>query len=122
MNSGYIKVHRALLEWEWYHDDRCVRLLLHLLLKANYTDRKWKGQALKPGQLITSSVSLAEQLGWSRSALNRTMDKLKRGQEIETASDNKWTLVTLRKWEQFQYEAAEPDSNRTADRTATGHS
>ena len=119
--SGFIKIHRALLDWEWYHDDRCVRLLLHLILKANYTHRRWKGQELQPGQLITSTVSLAEQLGWSRSTLNRTMDKLRGGQEIETKADSKWTLVTLRKWDQFQIDGEDVDSKRTPNRTASGH-
>lgn len=119
--SGFIKIHRALLDWEWYHDDRCVRLLLHLILKANYTHRRWKGQELQPGQLITSTVSLAEQLGWSRSTLNRTLDKLRDGQEIETKADSKWTLVTLRKWEQFQIDGEDVDSKRTSNRTASGH-
>jgi len=117
---GYIKIHRSLLDWEWYSDDRCVRLLLHLNLKANYADRRWKGQDLKPGQFITSSVSLSEQLKWSRSAVNRTLDKLRDCGEIATEADSRWTLVTLIKWGQLQGDDENPDSKPDSNRTATG--
>jgi len=91
----FVKLYRSLLDWEWYHDDRCVRLLIHLLLNARYEAGRWRGLDLIPGQIPTSSVSLSEQLGWSRSAVNRTLDKLKSSGEVNTKSDSKWTLVTL---------------------------
>lgn len=118
--GGFIKIHRSMLDWEWYGDDRCVRLLLHLHLKANYQPGRWKGNDVCPGQLVTSTVALAEQLGWSRSALVRTLDRLKLAQEVDTKSDSKWTLVTLTKWDKFQVEGAKPDSKTDTKRTRTG--
>jgi len=125
----FVKLYRSLLDWEWYHDDRCVRLLIHLLLNARYEAGRWRGLDLMPGQIPTSSVSLSEQLGWSRSAVNRTLDKLKSSGEVNTKSDSKWTLVTLVNWEKWQgsltnaghQTGQQPDSNRTAKRTKTGH-
>lgn len=118
--GGYIKIHRSMLDWEWYQDDRCVRLLLHLHLKANYSPGRWKGKEVGAGQMVTSSFQLAGQLGWSRSAVIRTMDKLKMCGEVDTTSDNKWTLVTLRKWDKFQVDPKKPDSKRVSNRTANG--
>lgn len=118
--GGYIKIHRSMLDWEWYGDDRCVRLLLHLHLKVNHQAGKWKGQEVLPGQLVTSSAALAEQLGWSRSAINRTLDKLKSCAEVDTKSDSKRTLVTLLKWDKFQNSDRKPDSKPDTNRTLTG--
>lgn len=118
---GYVKIHREMLDWEWYQDDRCVRLLLHLHLKANYQPGKWKGNDVNPGQLVTSSVALAEQLGWSRGAVNRTLDKLWKSGEVDTKSDTKWTLVTLIKWDKFQVEGLKPDTKPSNKRTSNGH-
>lgn len=118
---GYIKIHRAMLDWEWYHDDRCVRMLLHLHLKANYMPGRWKGNEVSPGEMVTSSIALAEQLGWSRSAVNRTLEKLKKSGEVDTKSDNKWTLVSLRKWDKFQVDDLKPDTKSDKKRTTTGH-
>lgn len=118
--GGYIKIHRSMLDWEWYQDDRCVRLLLHLHLKANYSPGRWKGRDVEAGQMVTSSVALAGQLDWSRSAVIRTLEKLKECGEVDTTSDNKWTLITLRKWDKFQGVHEKPDSKRASNRTATG--
>jgi hypothetical protein len=38
--SGWIKIHRSILEWEWYEDTNTFRLFMHLILKANHKDRK----------------------------------------------------------------------------------
>ena len=47
---GFIFLHRDLLEWEWYQSSEVSRLYIHLLLKANYTDKKWQGNEVKRGQ------------------------------------------------------------------------
>lgn len=117
---GFIQIHRTMLDWEWYQDDRCVRMLLHLLLKANHTEAKWKGLDISPGDVITSTVSLADQLGWSRSAVNRTLEKLKACGEVDTKSDNKRTLVSLIKWAKYQGEWSKSDSKPDSKRTSNG--
>ena len=46
MQQGWIKIHRQLLEWEWY-DDLNVKVLGYLytlLLKANHKAKKYKGK------------------------------------------------------------------------------
>jgi hypothetical protein len=45
---------------------------------------------------------------------------LKECGESDTTSDNKWTLITLRKWDKFQGVPEKPDSKRASNRTATG--
>jgi len=52
--EGFIKIHRKLLEWEWYDDNNVKVLFLHLLLKANYKDKKYRGETLKAGTVLTS--------------------------------------------------------------------
>ena len=118
--GGYVRVYRSLAEWEWYQDDRCVRLFLHLLIKSNWTEGNWRGNPIEPGQIITSSVKLAEQLGWTRSAVVRTLEKLKSTGELDTQSNNHWTLVTLANWEKYQGDGPEADNKPRNKRTTTG--
>ena len=50
-NNGWLKLHRKISEWEWYTDGNTFRLFLHLLLNANFEDKKWKGITIKKGEL-----------------------------------------------------------------------
>ena len=41
--EGWIKVHRKLVDWEWYNDINVKVVFLHLLLTANHKEKQWKG-------------------------------------------------------------------------------
>ncbi len=49
MQNGWIKIHRKILDWEWYSDLNVRVVFLHLLLKANHDDKKWMGMDIKRG-------------------------------------------------------------------------
>jgi hypothetical protein len=44
--NGYIKLHRKLVDWEWYTDIPTKTLFIHLLLVANHKPNKWRGMLL----------------------------------------------------------------------------
>ena len=46
-NTGWIKLHRKFLKWEWYSDINTKSLFLHLLLTANHKDKQWQGITVK---------------------------------------------------------------------------
>jgi len=121
---GFVKLHRLFTEWEWYHDERVKSVFLHLLLKCNWEERQWRGITIPPGTYITSTHILADQLGLSRSAVNRTLGKLRSTGEVVTKADSKWTAVTLVNWAKYQGEGSEAgqqtDINRTANEPQTG--
>ena len=52
--QGWIKIHRQLLDWEWYDDINVTRLFLHILLKANHKSKNYKGEIVKVGEHLTS--------------------------------------------------------------------
>lgn len=125
--GGYVRVYRSLLEWEWYDDDACVRLMLHLLLSVNWEPKEWHGQKIEPGQLVTSIERLSEKLRLSRSTVRRAIDKLKSTGEITIQTNNHWTTVTLGNWAEYQevqpttgrQKSQQPTDRRpTADRPA----
>ena len=53
MSNGWIKIHRQIIEWEWYDEPNVMRLFLHLLLKANHKDKNYRGKVIKKGMLLT---------------------------------------------------------------------
>jgi hypothetical protein len=124
MGKGYIKIHRALIDWEWYQDEHLKSVFLHLLLRCNWQDKKWMGRTVKAGTLICSTATLSEELGLSRSSIVRALARLKSSGEISTEADSKWTAITLVNWAKYQgdhIEAEQPaDNERTASDTASG--
>jgi hypothetical protein len=123
MNSeGYIRLHRSLTDWQWYHDDACLRLLIHLLMRVNWKQGKWKNVDVMPGSTVTSLDRLADSIGWSRSKLRCTMDKLKSSGDIATTTTNHWTAITLVNWAKYQQmdeQSSQPRSQPTANQQPT---
>ena len=100
--EGWIKIHRSLLDWEWYSDTNCVRLALHFLLKANYQPKKWQGITIGRGQLVTSRGQLSEETGLSQMQIRTTMDKLDKCGFITKLATSKYTTVTICNYDSYQ--------------------
>ena len=100
--EGWISLHRKILNWEWYSDANTFRLFIHLLLQANHEDKKWKGQTINKGQLITSLEHLSNQLNLSKQQIRTSINKLKSTHEITVKSTNKFTLITIEKYSEYQ--------------------
>ena len=89
MEGGWIKIFtERLLEWEWYHDTKMVRVFLHILLKANYRSKRFEGIEIKRGQLVTSLANMSAELGLSVKSIRTCLNKLQTTGEIgkQTAS------------------------------------
>ena len=112
--QGWIKLHRKLRKWEWYQDSQVVHLFLHLLLSANHETKNWQGQEVKKGQLITGRKSLADSTGISEQSIRTGLDKLKKSNEIVIKSTNKFSIITIIKWEEYQVLDNELTNNQPA--------
>ena len=121
--DGWIKLHRKILEWEWYNDNNTKIVFLHLLLTANHKEKKWQGITIKRGQKLTSLQHLAEETNLSMQQVRTALDKLKLTNEITTKSTNKNTLITIEKYSNYQDKDEEnnkQDDIRRNNRTANG--
>lgn len=100
--EGWIKIHRKLLEWEWYDDTNVVRVFLHLLLTANYESKCWHGIPIERGQIITSVNNLASETHLSVKQIRLALEKLKNTNEIGIETANKYTKITISKYDTYQ--------------------
>jgi hypothetical protein len=116
--SGWIKLHRSLLDWEWYDDLNATRLLIHLLVSVNYEDKKWKGQDVKAGSIILSWETLSKAVGLSVKQCRVAMQKLENSGEVARQRADQWQVVSLCKWEKMQG----CEDNRADDRAFRGQS
>ena len=99
---GWIKIHRKMLDWEWYSDINVFRLFTHLLLAVNHQDKRWRGQIVKAGEVITSLSKLAEQTGLTVQQVRTSINKLKSTRELTSKNTNKFTLISIVCWDEYQ--------------------
>jgi hypothetical protein len=100
--QGWIKLHRKFREWGWYQNSEMVHLFLHFLLLANHKGGEWQGNKIKKGQFITGLDSLHKDTGISVQTIRTCINKLKSTSEITNKSTNKFRLITIIKWEEYQ--------------------
>jgi hypothetical protein len=100
--QGWIKLHRQILEWEWYSDNNCFRLFLHLLLKANHKEKRFKGIELKVGSIVTSRDLLARETGLSSQQIRTALTKLISTNEITSVTSSQGTIIQIVSYEKYQ--------------------
>ena len=117
MEDGWIKMYRVFLEWEWYSETNMVRLFLHLLLKANFEDKRWRGIVIRRGQLVTSISNLHTETRLSERAVRTCLDRLVKTGEIDKQTTSQFSIITICKYEEYQQ--VEDGKRQTNDRQAT---
>lgn len=100
--SGWIKLHRQILEWEWYSDNNCFRLFLHLLLKANHKEKRFKGIELNIGSIVTSRDLLARETGLTSQQIRTVLTKLISTNEITSVTSSQGTIIQIVNYEKYQ--------------------
>lgn len=117
MNSGWIKLHRKMTEWEWYTDHNTFILFMHLLLTVNYEDKKWRGVDVKRGQILTGRLKLSEETGLSEKAIRTALNKLKTTGEIVIKTASKYSVITICNYDKYQ---SQDSDDGPAERPAYG--
>ena len=114
--TGYLKLYRQFLSWEWYSDLPVRVLFLHCLLKANYNPAKWKGKTIKTGQFVTSLAHLAQETGLSLQETRTALAKLKSTCELTQQATSQYSIITVNNWHKWQCEqhAEQQTSNMRA--------
>lgn len=100
--SGFITLHRKLLDWEWYNDINTKTLFIHCLLKANWEDKNWRGLNIKRGSFVTSYDGLSKETNLTIQQIRTAIFKLSKTQEINIQTTNKYTLLSVVKYEDYQ--------------------
>lgn len=116
--NGYIKLHRSMLDWEWFTDPITAHVWMYCLLRANYQPARWRGETLMPGQFITSLSNMAKECGITKGQLRTALNHLKSTQNITQSSAQHATLITVEKWGEYQC-AGEKAAQLVAQKTTS---
>lgn len=110
--KGFIVLHRSLLDWEWYSDKNTKILFLHLLLTANFEDKKWRGVDIKRGQVISGRIELAKSTGLTEREIRTSLSKLKTTNELTIKATSKFSIFTLTNYGLYQDIAEKNDQQK----------
>ena len=113
--QGWIKIHRQLLDWEWYDDINVTRLFLHILLKANHKPKNYKGEIVKVGEHLTSRDILSKETGLTVRQVRTALTKLKMTSELSITSSSQGTKIQVVNYEKYQVVTSDMTTKRPAN-------
>lgn len=108
MKNGWIKLHRALLDSAVFEDAELLKVMIYCVLQASYRDMAIPvGRQviyLQPGQLLYGRRAVSQRLNIGENKLRAMMQQLEQLGLVRVDSYNKYSIVTLLQWEQYQNE------------------
>lgn len=119
MEGGFIKIHRKMLDWEWYTDQNTFCVFLHCLFKANWKDGRFRGIEVPRGSFITSLQSLSEELNMSVRSVRTALEHLKSTGELTSKTYPHWRMITVVKYNDYQDDDRQSGRQLTSNRQAT---
>lgn len=115
MKRGFIKIWRKMLDNPIANKPNYMALWVWLLTLANHKDNKfmWNGEMIiiKEGQLLTGRKELAEKSGIPSSTIERILNFLENEHQIEQQKTNKFRIITILNWGNYQNQTAEWTTN-----------
>lgn len=111
--EGYIKLWRSMLDWEHYTDIKTKTLFIHLFLTANFKDVKCMGQIVPRGSRIIKESRIGEECGLTYQEVRTALKRLIFTGEITKKTTNKFTLVSIENYEEYQSDLSTPNEQLT---------
>ena len=100
--TGWIKIWRQLLDWEWADVPEMMALWVRLLLMANNRTTTWHGFIVEAGQLVTTYDQLAALSGLTVKQVRICMARLQDSGQICIKRAGKRQLISISNYKQFQ--------------------
>jgi hypothetical protein len=121
MPGGWVCNWRQIEAWEWYMTPNMAHLFQHLIRRANHEPKRWQGQLIERGQLITGQHTLAKDTGLSRQEIRTCLERLKSTSEITIQATNRCSIITIVKYKDYQdlHVDSNQQSNQQANQQAT---
>lgn len=105
-DNGYIQLHRKLLDNPIFLNADLLQLFIYCLLKANHKPETfiWNGEEItvNRGQFITGRIIMSKDLKQTESGTYKRLQVLNKLKYISLKSNNKFTLLTVCKYNTYQ--------------------
>lgn len=115
MEGGWVKLHRKAINSKYGKNMEMLGFWSYLLLIVNHngTYSTPSGVILRPGQVATGRKRICKETGLSESKVERFLKKLEIEHQIEQQKTNKYRIITITNWSEYQKSDSTSDNNRT---------
>lgn len=125
--NGWVKIHRSILDWEWWHERNTRDLFFYLLIAANHDDQTWQGKDVPRGSIATSRKKLMEAVDLTEQEVRTALNNLQNSRQITSKTTNKNTIITICNYDKYQMQdedeqpAEQPTNNQPANQPITSN-
>lgn len=112
-DSSWIKLYRKILKSPIWENEKALKIWIWCLVKATHKERiQLVGQQevnLEKGQFVFGRKKASEELSMTESTIYKYIKLLEKLQMISVKSNNKFSIVSVEKWEDYQIEDIEKE-------------
>jgi|GEM_PF-1447735 len=123
MYRGYTKLWRKSLDSTVWKNPNLWRFWTWCMMKATHKETTevvgYQEVHLMPGQLIFGRTKAAKETGLSEQTIRTCLVGLKKTQNLTIESTNKFSVLTIVKWEDYQQDNGRPTSKTTTNQPAS---
>lgn len=101
--AGFVKLHRKILDWEWYDDPKTFKLFMHLILTVNIKSSTWHGIEIPAGSRVFSYRKLANELLFTEREIRTHINRLIKTHTVTQYSTPNYSVITVVNWDLYQF-------------------
>lgn len=101
--AGFVKLHRKILDWEWYDDPKTFKLFMHLILTVNIKSSTWHGIEIPAGSRVFSYRKLANELLFTEREIRTHLNRLIKTHTVTQYSTPNYSVITVVNWDLYQF-------------------
>lgn len=123
--TGWIKLHRKLLDSPIFQNEKLFKVFAYCLMKASHKEHtQLVGRRvvhLQKGQFVFGRKRASEELRLKESTVRDYVKLLEKLGTIDIKSDNKFSVITVVNWAIYQNEEENSDSKNDNKSTTNQH-
>jgi len=107
--EGWVKLHRQLIDWQWFKEPQTLQVFVYLMMACNHQDGfAGAGIEVKKGQRLTSVNTICDATGLSTKQVRVILARLEKTGEISVKTANKFSVISVCNYDKYQ---SKPDNN-----------
>ena len=119
MTNGWIKLHRKIFDNPIWQNEKALKIWIWCLLKANHKQNhilfSRQQIPIKKGQFIFGRKKASQELRIPETTIYFWINYLKVNSYIDIKSTNKYSIITILNWNEYQTIDSKVDNKRTTD-------